>query len=392
VSDVPTIHFDHWDHDFSQDPFPTYRRMRSECPVAHSDAHGGFWVVSRYGLVDEITHRPEVFSSRYVSVPRDIGFGDLPLPPLNLDPPVHTRVKRLLTPAFSPPRVAELQPVTQQIARDLIAKFENAGRCDASLDFAKSVPIAVLCRMFALAPEEEDRFVDWVHRIIERGGQDHEDAVKAGLEMWQYFTELLGARRSHPGDDLMSNLALAEIEGERLTDDEILGSAVVLLLAGIDTTWSTLGSAMWHLARNPADRRRLVEESELMTTAVEEMLRAFAPTSIGRMVKSDTEFHGAEFHEGDMMLLPLVCANRDEEEFSDSEEIVLDRQPNRHFAFGVGIHRCLGANLARMELRVALEEFLARIPEFELAPGEEVAWATGPIRGARSVPIVFPPR
>lgn len=387
----PKVEFDHWEQSFADDPFPTYDRLRGECPIAWSDANEGFWVVFDHALMTDITHRPDVFSSKYVAVPRDIGFGDAPLPPLNLDPPNHTRVRRLLAPAFSPGRVASLEPVTTRIVNDLIDQFIGTGRCDASADFAKSVPIAVLCRMFGLPAEDEDRFVGWVQRIIEHGGQNHDDAVAAAIEMFGYFTDMLQARRSQPHDDLVSLLAHAEIEGERLTDDEIVGCCSVLLLAGIDTTWSTLGSAIWHLAQHDGDRRRLAAEPALADSAVEEILRAYAPTSIARMVSQDHEVHGVEMHAGDMMLLPLVCANRDENQFPDAQQVILDRQPNRHMAFGVGIHRCLGAGLARMELRVALQQLLARIPDFHLESDASVVWSAGPIRGPRQLPITFPP-
>ena len=162
---------------------------------------------------------------------------------------------------------------------------------------------------------------------------------------------------------------------------------ILLMIAGIDTTWSAIGASLWHLAQHPEDRRRLASEPELMDTAVEEFLRAYAPVTMARMVAEDFEFEGCPFKKGDWVLLPFPAANRDPEAFPDADEVVLDRAVNRHAAFGLGIHRCLGSNLARMELRVALEEWIARYPDFELTDPSRVTWSAGQVRGPRSIPV-----
>jgi cytochrome P450 len=161
------------------------------------------------------------------------------------------------------------------------------------------------------------------------------------------------------------------------------------LIAGVDTTWSAIGSALWHLATHPDDRRRLVREPEIMPTAIEDLLRAYSPVTMARIVASDVEYNGCPMHEGDRVLLNFPAANRDPAQFPDPDMVILDREANRHVAFGSGIHRCAGSNLARMELRVAIEEFLARIPEFELDPSGEVTWAGGQVRGPRTLPVTF---
>jgi cytochrome P450 len=162
-----------------------------------------------------------------------------------------------------------------------------------------------------------------------------------------------------------------------------------VLIAGVDTTWSAIGSSLWHLATHDEDRRRLVAEPGLMPVAVEELLRAYSPVTMARVVTGDVDFAGCPMHAGDRVLMNFPAANRDPEAFDRPDQVLLDRQLNRHVAFGSGIHRCAGSNLARMELRVALEEWLARIPEFELAPGAEVTWAGGQVRGPRQLPVVF---
>jgi len=204
-----------------------------------------------------------------------------------------------------------------------------------------------------------------------------------------YFADVIAQRRSTPRDDLVSYLVGATIEGEPLAESHILGTLRLLLIAGIDTTWSAIGSCLWHLARNPEDRRRLVADPALIPSAVEEFLRAYAPVTMAREVIKDTEIGGCSFKEGQMVLLSFPSANRDPAMFPDADRIVIDRTMNRHIAFGVGIHRCIGSNLARMEITVALEEWLARIPEFSLDPTVPMKWSEGTVRGPRLLPILF---
>ena len=191
----------------------------------------------------------------------------------------------------------------------------------------------------------------------------------------------------HPRDDLISYLLDVEIEGTKLSPEHVRGTVVLLLIAGIDTTWSAIGAALWHLASHPEDRRRLAESPELMPQAVEELLRAYAPVTMARIVAEDTELGGRRMSAGDWVLLPFPAANRDPEVFEDADRVVLDRAVNRHAAFGLGIHRCLGSNLARMELTVALEEWMARFPDFELADPDAVTWSAGQVRGPRRLPV-----
>ena len=184
-------------------------------------------------------------------------------------------------------------------------------------------------------------------------------------------------RKAAPGDDLISHLLNSSHEGQPLDVGTILGMVALVLIAGIDTTWSGIGSALWHFANHPDDAARLEAEPQLISTAVEELLRAYSPVTMARQVRTDTEFSGCPMKEGDKLLLNFPAANRDPEVFERADEVLLDRAHNRHVAFGVGIHRCAGSNLARMELRVALEEWLAKIPSFRVVEGAEVTWAGG---------------
>ncbi len=233
-----------------------------------------------------------------------------------------------------------------------------------------------------------DTFTGWVRDVLEFA--DDEERRNAGRDaIAVYLMEKMEERRGDPGDDLISVLLHTEVEGAPIPDIHVLGMAALTLIAGVDTTWSGIGSAMWHLATHDDDRRRLAAEPGLMLTAVEELLRAYSPVTMARIVAADVEVEGCPMKAGDRVLMSFPAANRDPAAFDRPDEVLLDREVNRHLAFGVGIHRCAGSNLARMELRVALETWLARIPEFHLEEGAEVTWAGGQVRGPRKLPVVF---
>jgi cytochrome P450 len=219
---------------------------------------------------------------------------------------------------------------------------------------------------------------------------DPERRQRGGEGLLNYFLGQLEESRRNPGDDLLSELLTTEVDGQPVDDGIVLGMAALVLIAGVDTTWSAIGSSLWHLAAHPDDRKRLAAEPELMPTAVEELLRAYAPVTMARVVTEDIEYEGCPMKAGDKVLMNFPAANRDPEAFEQPDVVQLDRAHNRHVAFGSGIHRCAGSNLARMELQVALEEWMARIPEFTLAEGQEITWAGGQVRGPRILPVVFP--
>ena len=196
-------------------------------------------------------------------------------------------------------------------------------------------------------------------------------------------------RRTAPRDDLITHLANAQIDGKPVDPDRLIAMMRLLLVAGIDTTWSAIGACFWHLAQHPEDRRRLVAEPELIPTAVEEFLRAYAPVTMARDVVKETTINGCPFKAGEMVLLSFPAANRDPAMFPDADRVVIDRKENRHAAFGLGIHRCIGSNLARMEIAVALQEWLPRIPDFRLDPAATVTWSEGTVRGPRRLPLLF---
>ncbi|HLI45056.1 MAG TPA: cytochrome P450 [Acidimicrobiales bacterium] len=390
-----TSDFDVMDPDYVRSPFETWRMLRESCPIAHTNRRGSNWLPTRYEDVTAIAHDIEHFSSIEVGViPFDGEEPDEPvlaygLPPISADPPLHTWTRRLLLPWFSHRRVEGYEDLTRQLCRRLIECFVEDGRADAAADYAQQIPVRVISHILGVEEDLSDTFTGWVREVLEFA-DDAERSLHGMEGLLNYFVAEVERRRRGPGGDLLSELLRTEVDGQPIDDSIVMGAAALVLIAGIDTTWSAIGSSLWHLATHPEDRRRLVAEPEIWPLAIEELLRAYSPVTMARIVTGDVELNGCPMKAGDRILLSFPAANRDPEVFERPDEVVLDRAHNRHVAFGAGIHRCAGSNLARMELRVALEEWLAAIPEFRLEEGAEVTWAGGQVRGPRQLPVVFP--
>ena len=389
VADFATD-FDHTDPAWVGDPFPIWDDLRARCPVAHSERYGGVWLPTRHEDVSAIAYDTDHFSSRGVVVAEVKPQAEPPIggaPPITSDPPFHAFARRLLLPAFAPRPIQALEPVTRQLCRDLLERIGDAAECDAAVDYAQDIPPAVIARMLGLPPEDDERFRGFIHDVLESITDDEEAVMGKEEGLDSYLDRHIADHVEHPRDDLISYLLDVEIEGTRLSPEHVRGTVLLLLIAGIDTTWSAIGAALWHLAAHADDRHRLAAEPELMGQAVEELLRAYAPVTMARIVAEDTELGGRRMAAGDWVQLPFPAANRDPQVFEDADHVVLDRTVNRHAAFGLGIHRCLGSNLARMELTVALEEWMARFPDFELADPDAVTWSAGQVRGPRRLPV-----
>ena len=378
--------FDHLDPRWIEDPFPIWDELRRKCPIAHTERFMGVYFPTRYADVRAVAYDTDCFSSRRVVV-RETPPPRVPAPPITSDPPDHRPARMVLLPPFTPDAMKKLEPRARALANELIDKFVARGTADAAVEYAQEIPVRLIAHMLGLSEGDGDLYRKWIHQILEVGITDNSVLMQAVGEMTHYFMGHVHQRMEKPGDDLISYLLSAKFNGQPMNDEYVIGALRLLLIAGIDTTWSGIGSCIWHLARAPEDRRRLVREPALMPTAIEEFLRAYAPVTMAREVKQETEINGCTFKPGQMVLLSFPAANRDPDMFEDADKVIIDRKENRHAAFGLGIHRCVGSNLARLEMTVAVEELLKRIPEFSLAG--DVKWSEGTVRGPRRLPIKF---
>ena len=404
VSDWATD-YDIFDPQYVSDPAPIWDDLRERCPMAHTDRWGGSWLPTRYEDVYAIAHDIERFpSGNGISVVPvapipgsendDTGDDTAPqgvvlasgVPPISADPPLHTWTRRLILPTMSNARVREYEVFTREVCRRLVDDIAKRGEGDAAAEYAQQIPVRVIGHILGVPEELAETFTEWVRDVLEFA-YDPKRRQRGIAGIIGYLDEAVSEREASPRDDFITELLQSEHDGEPITRDVVMGMCALLMIAGIDTTWSSIGSAMWHIATHADDRRRLVTEPELMPTAIEELLRAYAPVTMARRIVTDTEYEGCPIKAGERILMNFPGANRDPEVFPDADKVILDREQNRHLAFGAGIHRCAGSNLARMELRVAIEEWLKQIPDFEISDHDGVTWAGGQVRGPRTIPI-----
>jgi len=397
VSDFATD-FDHADPAYNPVAPDVWKELRdSGCPVAHTERYGGMWAPITHETVNEIAYDTDRFTSRSVVVSHTRP-GDLALPapigvapPITSDPPFHNMARRMLLPAFSPKKIAQLEEEIRELCVRLLDEMGDiepgTSIVDGAIQYAQHIPVAVIGRMLGLPAEDDDYFREVVHRLLEQINLDPRDKVVTDEEnpLDEYLDKHIQDHLDNPREDLISYLLDMELDGNKLESDHVRGTIILLLVAGIDTTWSSIGSSIWHLAQHPEDRKHLQDNPEQFDFALEEFLRFYAPVTMARLVAEDTDFHGCPMKEDDWILLPFPAANRDPEQFDRADEFVIDREANRHAAFGLGIHRCLGSNLARLELKIAIQEFLKRFPDFELAG--DTRWSVGQIRGPREMPL-----
>jgi cytochrome P450 len=385
--------WDHSDPQWVNDPYPIWDDLRGRCPVAHTERYQGGWFPSTHEGVSKIANDTENFTSRAVIIgngrpdetdaPAPIGGA----PPITSDPPFHQIARKLILPALAPGPINELEPRIRSLCSDLLDRMEGHEVVNGGTEYAQFIPPVVISRMLGFPEADEDLFREFVHIVVGAIDKPAEERFEDFQPVIEYFTTQIEDHQANPRDDLTSYLLDVEVFGEKLSLEHVFGTMILILIAGIDTTWSAIGSALWHLAKTPDDLARLVNEPDLMGTAIEEFLRFYAPVTMARLVNKDMEYMGCPMKEYDWILLGFPAANRDPTVFKDADKFIIDRQENRHLAFGLGIHRCAGSNLARMELRVAIEEFIKRFPRFELADPEAVTWAPGQIRGPRNLPI-----
>ncbi|HET9895523.1 MAG TPA: cytochrome P450 [Streptosporangiaceae bacterium] len=385
--------FSHTDPRWAADPYPIQDDLRQRCPIAHTDRFGGAWLPTRYADVADIAYDTGHFSSRAIIMgnfrppPEIAPIGGSP--PITSDPPFHHHARRLLLPAFTKMAISKYEPATRAFCHSLIDAFQGEDIADAAVGYARQIPIRVIAEMLGFPLEDGPQFREFAEHKLEGINVPEEKRVTRMSALYYYLLAQVHDHLGDPRDDLTTFLINTELDGRKLSASHVVGTMALLLIAGIDTTASAIGSSLWHLATHPDDRERLRAEPGLLPTAMEELLRAYAPVTMARLVSGDLRFRGVDMKAEDWVLLSFPAANRDPDQFDRAGEVVLDRQINRHAAFGIGIHRCLGSHLGRMELRVALETWLERIGDFSVADPDGVTWSSGQIRGPRTLPLLI---
>jgi cytochrome P450 family 130 len=371
--------------DFQRNAHAIYRTLRDEHPVYH-DAAKDVWAISRFADVRDAASDTDSFSSEHT----DISTGLLPQIQ-SMDPPRHDALRNLVSRAFTGRRADAMEARIRAIARGLIDRFAGRGEADLMAEFARHLPSLVIGEMIGVPGDRRESFLDWTESMVETAGRE-EEVIQAATQIYGEFSKLLAERRSSRRDDLMSALIDAEIDGQRLSEEDLLGFCFVLIVAGNDTTTNLIANGAVLLALNPEQRARLVRTPGAIPNAIEEMLRCESPAqALPRRVLRDVTLHGRTIPKGALLRLAWGAANRDEREFPDADVFDVTRAAPRHLAFGHGAHFCLGARLARLEARVAFEELLERIPEYELTgdPGWKTSlWA----RSHQRVPVRFASR
>ena len=360
--------------------FGTYQELRSRCLVGRSERYGGFWFLLNSEDIFAAEQAPGTFSVAPSMLLPPMGT-DVPLIPIDIDPPDHAGYRRLLLPLFTPQAVARLDEGMHRTARELAANIASHQVVDVSARFARPMPTIIFSRLAGFPEQDWPKFDRWVDDIIYRRTDDPARAWNAGHEVMDYFDALLTARAAQQDTgDIISRLRSAEIKGRKLTHAELLSYCYLLFVAGLDTTAWSIRSSLWYLAQHPDAQAALRQDPELIPAAAEEFLRTLSPVqAMARTCTKDTEISGQKIKAGDRVVLVFGAGNRDPDAYNNPDEIVIGRENNRHLAFGGGIHRCLGSNLGRRELVVALEEFLAVVGDFSLASPAEQWHGVGPL-------------
>ncbi len=395
-----TTDYDIRDDAYVENPVPIWAEMREKCPIAHTERLGGSWNPTKFddlramaGMVPELSSRQVLVMPPAPNAPEMSRYEQMiAAAPITADPPLHGWTRRMLLPAFAPRAVTRWEEYTEQLCHELIDGFVESGQCDGAVDYSQQIPPRVIAHIIGIDPGMADQFVHWVNMVLGEGLHDPENRLKARNEMLAFIGAEVAKRQEDPQEDLLTDLLFMELEDPEanVTPDVVIGITNLLIVAGIDTTWSSIGSGLWHLATNPEDRQRLLDEPDLLPIAIEEMLRYYAPVTMARIAETDIEYEGVHIKSGDKVLMNFPAACHDPEHFENADEFIIDRAKNRHIAFGAGIHRCAGSNLARLEMQTAIRVWLERIPDFELSDREPMKWAGGQVRGPRIMPMSFP--
>ncbi|MFI6562626.1 cytochrome P450 [Streptomyces sp. NPDC050534] len=398
--------------EFASDPYPAYAWLREHSPVHRTKLPSGVeaWLVTRYADARQALadgrlsknpdhHAEDAQGKSRTGIPGERS-ANLMTHLLNIDPPDHTRLRRLVSKAFTPRRVAEFTPRVQELTDGLIDRFAARGEADLIHEFAFPLPIYAICDLLGVPREDQDDFRDWAGMMIRHGGGPRGGVARSVKKIRGYLAELIHRKRGDLGEDLISGLIRASDHGEHLTENEAAAMCFVLLFAGFETTINLIGNGTYALLRNPGQRARLQAslqrgETELLDTGLEELLRYDGPVELAtwRFATEPLTIGGQPIATGDPVLVVLAAADRDPARFTGPDTLDLARRDNQHLGYGHGIHYCLGAPLARLEARTALETLLRRLPDLELAADPaDLRWRGGLImRGLRELPVRFTP-
>ncbi len=402
LEDVNLYDLDRWEQGVPHDMFAV---LRKEAPIywqPEPKGGRGFWAVTKYADVVHISKHPRLFSSyRGGTNIFDIPEEDLHITRnlmLNMDPPQHTKYRRLVSQGFSPRRVAALEAHIRELTTRILDQVAPRGECDFVTEIAAELPLQVIAELIGIPQEDRHLIFDWSNKLVgfddpefREDPNNMEEGKRVAAEMWAYAHQLAERRKREPGDDFVSKLMHAEVEGRRLSELEFDAFFMLLSVAGNETTRNLISGGMLALIEHPEQKQKLLAHPELLPTAVEEMLRWVTPViCFRRTATADTEIRGQKIREGDKVVMFYISANRDEEVFANPDQFDVARSPNEHIAFGIGEHYCLGANLARLEIRIMFEEILRRFPDMELA-GPPRRLRSNFLSGIKSMPVRFTP-
>lgn len=376
-------------------PFHAGTKLRDGPPIffkpgedhVRASGLGGNWVVASYALQEKVLLDPARFSSHLsIGFSRLIG-DDWPLVPLELDPPEHALYRKLIAPWFSPARARSLQDEIRALAVCLLDDVASADTCDFMTSFGQPFPVTVFMQMMGLPQAEMPTFLSWANDLLR--GETLAERAAAAQAMKDYLLNLIAVRRAQPGEDMVSYFIASKVDGMEIPPDRLLGLCFMLLIGGLDTVASTLGFIFRALAEQPELQARLRADPAIIPAATDEFMRAFGVVTTFRYASQDMDFHGAPIRKGDLVELPLGLSSRDERMHQDPHLIDFDRKAKRSLAFSTGPHTCAGLHLARTEIRIALEEWTARIPEFQLSPGCRITTATESVWTLENLPLTW---
>ena len=383
--------WDWLDDGWGENAIDIWNDVREVCPVGSTERYGRAFMPVTMDAIRDIANNTEDFSSIWVNVARP----DAPraaAPPITSDPPDHHGHRRLILPAFNPKAIAAIEQEMRDYCRGLIKELDGMDAVDAAVQYTQNIPVHGICIVTGLPEEDADLFRDWIYKNFQLAPKDNSVRLQVLTEMTHYISAILKDRLENPKDDLLTVVANAEIDGKEVDWDIKVGYIRLQIIAGIDTTWSAIGSGLWHFAQHNNEVQQLIavpNEDPLWQTANEEVLRYYAPVTMARKVINDVNVQGCPMHAGDQTLVTFPAANHDPAAFEDAHIFKLDRQNNRHVAFGLGIHRCAGSNLARLEMLVAFQEWLRAFPNYSLDPTKKTTWANGQVRGPRQIPVLL---